>query len=166
MANIFVGRFCPLHIGHVDLIKSNLHPTLDNNIIFIGSSATNLCDRIPFTFLERTFFIKQVFPNIRCIGIPDVWENTVWISMFDQYLKAIFSGDRQDHTVFGGSFDDLEIYYKHGYNIKIHQRSPEISGTICRKKIISGESIRDLIPEEIDSNFVTERYLLNRKKFQ
>ena len=84
----FIGRFQPMHNGHVSVIK---HANkISNNVhILVGSSNVARSVRNPFTFLERSTIIKNHFKDtIKSVSpIKDhPYNDTKWIT---EVLSAI-----------------------------------------------------------------------------
>ena len=75
---IFVGRFQPLHKGHIHAIKQALKD-YDEVIIGIGSSQESGTLRNPYSYEERVRMIKEKFPRIKVIPIPDVNDDEKWV---------------------------------------------------------------------------------------
>ena len=56
---VIVGRFQPLHLGHLDLIKKALE-TGERVLIAIGSHNSSRSSKNPFTSIERENLLKQI----------------------------------------------------------------------------------------------------------
>lgn len=59
---VFIGRFAPLHNGHIHIIKKALEQA-KKVIVLVGSSNVARTPRNPFTFPERWDMIANTFPN-------------------------------------------------------------------------------------------------------
>ncbi len=84
MRGIFIGRFQPLHLGHVKAITWILE-NVDELIIGIGSSNVALSFKNPFTVGERIEMIFKTLRNMRILDriyictIPDTYgEHSLW----------------------------------------------------------------------------------------
>lgn len=69
---VFIGRFQPFHLGHLQVIKQGLR-CADNVVILVGSARSPRCHRNPFTFEERKEMIRgalQVADRERVIVMP------------------------------------------------------------------------------------------------
>lgn len=60
---VLIGRFQPLHNGHVALIEQALQ-IADKVLILLGSSFAARTPKNPFTFDERKQMIRETFPEI------------------------------------------------------------------------------------------------------
>lgn len=59
---VFIGRFQPLHIGHLEVID-RARELADKVIILVGSSYQPRTPKNPFTFDERCAMIEAALPN-------------------------------------------------------------------------------------------------------
>jgi len=64
---VFIGRFSPLHLGHVKVIQTALEKSR-NVLVLVGSAGKARTIRTPFTFQERENVISEVFSDH--VGIP------------------------------------------------------------------------------------------------
>lgn len=55
---VFIGRFQPFHIGHLDVVESAL-ARADSLLILVGSSYRPRSWKNPFTYTERVSFIRE-----------------------------------------------------------------------------------------------------------
>ena len=63
---LFIGRFSPFHLGHLQMIKTILSE-VDELIIVIGSAQQSHTMTDPFTAGERGLMIRE---SLRTEGIP------------------------------------------------------------------------------------------------
>lgn len=61
-ALVFIGRFSPLHLGHIEVIKEALDRA-ERVIVLVGSAFQPRNARNPWTFEERRQMIVGAFPN-------------------------------------------------------------------------------------------------------
>lgn len=54
---VFIGRFQPFHLGHLQVIKQGLEQA-DYLVVLVGSARSPRCHRNPFTFAERKEMIR------------------------------------------------------------------------------------------------------------
>jgi nicotinamide-nucleotide adenylyltransferase len=92
MRSIFIGRFQPIHLGHLHTIKQILDKGEDL-IIAIGSSQYSHTPNNPFTGGERVMLIKQALldeglpmERIDIIPISDININPLWIAHLKSYV--------------------------------------------------------------------------------
>ena len=60
---VFIGRFQPFHIGHMDVVESALADA-DSLLILVGSAYRPRSWKNPFTYNERTAFIRNATQNV------------------------------------------------------------------------------------------------------
>lgn len=78
---IFIGRFQPLHNGHVQNIKKGLEEA-DHVLVILGSANQPRTIKNPFTIQERTDLIKDMFPTGRVAvrSVEDfLYQDTRWV---------------------------------------------------------------------------------------
>jgi len=145
---LFVGRFQPLHKGHEYAINYILERE-DELIIAIGSAQENFTLVNPLTCGERIEILWEYLRkrNLleRCIvcAVPDINNNFLWprhVMSLVPHFDIVYSGNMLVLTLFENA------------GVKTHRiveiNRDEYSGTIIRKKIISGEPWKHLVPKE------------------
>jgi len=108
MIALFVGRFQPLHKGHVKVLK-NLLKKYDKDIVAIGSIGERSKEN-PFTFQQRKQMIKLVFPKevkkgkIVIIGIKDYFDDEKWSNALMKKAKfdVVVTGNKWTERCFKG----------------------------------------------------------------
>ncbi len=142
---LFVGRFQPLHIGHLKVIKWILKK-YDKVIIIIGSSQKSNTDRNPFTVEERKEMIKRTLKiegikKYEIIEIPDVYDDDTWV-------KSILEKAKFD-TVFTMNPWTKKCFEKFNIPVKEHPKFGGISASRIRKRIREGKEWEHLVPKEV-----------------
>lgn len=125
---VFIGRFSPLHFGHMEvLIKAA--QLADNVIVLIGSSNQPRTIKNPFSFEERRWMINESFwETIQQTGIDGAAlhisplrdfkaDDNVWASNVQQEVsKAVATFGWQDKPFRGGLIghvkDESSFYLK------------------------------------------------------
>ncbi len=94
MRAIYVGRFQPVHMGHVRVIEWILE-RFDEIVIVVGSAQDSYSIRNPFTASERIEMLERTMrwlsvPRSRytIVPAPDIEMNYVWV----RYLEMIVPG--------------------------------------------------------------------------
>jgi len=96
---LILGRFQPLHMGHLSLFESVID---DENelLICIGSSNKNRTENNPYNSLERTKMIKSVLSNYDCkydiFEIPDINNNELYVKHLESMVPKfdlVYSGN-------------------------------------------------------------------------
>lgn len=145
---IYVGRFCPIHTGHMRIIDAMLKRYTDENcLVLIGSCNAPISWRVLFTYADRRRWIKRLYPTLKVIGMPDVPGNdSVWLQMIDDYIDVAFPFGSQNRTFFGGSQEDIEFFYDNGRQIEIVDRDEiPVSATNIRQLLLLEESIHKFV---------------------
>ena len=71
---VYVGRFNPIHAGHIKVIDNMLEQFgQDHSMIIVGSSNAPQSLRHFFSYDERTQFIKKLYPQIEACRIARLW---------------------------------------------------------------------------------------------
>jgi len=148
MKALFIGRFQPLHNGHLQIMK---HASKEYNevIIGIGSSQYSHTLENPFNSDERTLMIKKALEyekitNYSIVLIPDIHNYPKWVS----HVTSIITNF---DVVLSNSNLTKRLFSKKGYVVKktpIYDRD-KYSGKEIRKRIINDEQWEDLVPESI-----------------
>ena len=92
---LILGRFQPLHMGHLSLFET----VIDDGhelLICIGSSNEERTNNNPYTSLERTRMIRSVLSNYNCkydiFEIPDINNNDLYVKHLESiegYKKSL-----------------------------------------------------------------------------
>ncbi len=156
---LFIGRFQPLHFGHLHVIKRILK-SHDKIKIGIGSSQLSRAKNDPFTGEERRQFIKvalekrKISPNrYEIFDIPDIFNATKWV---DHVLSIV------------GEFDMIysnSDWVRNLFRNKDYEVGKKI--TIFKKKF-NASNVRNLIFRNDKSwiNLVPNEVVLLIKKFK
>lgn len=80
--SVLIGRFQPVHSGHVQLIERALNYS-DHLIIAIGSSNVGRSPRNPFTFEERVDLIRSEFNHGRTYAENELLKRISFVNLSD-----------------------------------------------------------------------------------
>ena len=147
---IFVGRFSPFHLGHLETIKQILD-SVDELIIVIGSSQQSHTISNPFTSGERYFMIHQSLKSLKLpleklyiVPVYDIFRNPVWVNHV-QSLCPPFS------VVFTNNSLIRRLFSESGFEVE----SPELvkrtvyKGSHIRQLMIEGDKWEHLVPSSV-----------------
>jgi nicotinamide-nucleotide adenylyltransferase len=91
---LFVGRFNPIHRGHLQVIEQIL-TQVDELIIAIGSSQESHTPSNPFTAGERVLMINEVLKEahvsldqIYIVTVPDLHRNALYVHHLRSYCPS------------------------------------------------------------------------------
>lgn len=145
---IFIGRFQPIHFGHMEVIKEFL-PRSQTFTLVIGSAQESHTLRNPFTAGERFGMIKKALADenltkVDIIPIVDINRYNVWVSHVESFVPPF-------DTVISNNPLTRRLFSERGYEVvepKLYDRS-RYSGEEIRRRIIENESWQDLVPKSV-----------------
>jgi nicotinamide-nucleotide adenylyltransferase len=159
---VFVGRFQPFHLGHLEAIKDVLEE-VDELVIVIGSAqySHNLDD--PFTAGERLVMVRKAleqagidYARVWIVPVPDVHLHMMWVSALEGYtpkFDVVYSNEPLTRRLFMEAGYEVE-------SIRFHKRQV-YSSTEVRKRLLNGESWEKLVPKSV-AEFIKEIDGVNR----
>ena len=124
MACIIIGRFQPLHKGHVSLIKQAL-----NNHDSVTVIVCNAKDpaRNPFSTEERVRMIRENFgKNVKVMSVNDIGDDIEWYSLIRENA-GVFD------VVYSGNDWVRDIFESHGHTVLEPPAEFNCSATLVRK---------------------------------
>jgi nicotinamide-nucleotide adenylyltransferase len=159
---LYVGRFQPFHLGHLDAIKDVLKE-VDELIIVIGSAQYSHNLNNPFTAGERLVMIRHALfeanvdlSKIWIVPVPDVHLHMLWVSAVEGYtpsFNVLYSNEPLTRRLF------MEAGYK-VKSIRLFERQVYTS-TLIREKMLKDESWTTLVPKSV-SDFISQIDGVNR----
>ena len=126
---ILVGRFQPLHKGHVEAIEFAKNNS-DKLYIIIGSAEKSNQKRNPFSFEERKRMIelaineKELQDNISIVPINDANNHMEWIASIKNTIgeyNLIFTNDELTER-----FDRIMVHPDDGHDQKLLKQIEEL----------------------------------------
>ena len=159
---LYVGRFQPFHLGHLDAIKEVLK-SVDELVIAIGSAQYSHNLNNPFTAGERLVMVRQAlkeadveYSRIWIVPVPDVHLHMLWVSALEGYTPRF-------NIVFSNEPLTRRLFMEKGYKVKsIRFFEREIyTSTLIREKMLKDESWTSLVPKSV-AKFITEIDGVNR----
>jgi len=145
-----VGKFNPLHRGHINTINIMIEKYgINNCLLLIGSANSHIFDESMFWFKyqERRKIIQREFPKLRVAPLADMNDLDIWItSLWDQITLWKKNATPIDVTFYGGEMTDLLMYtsYKFQYDI-VDRNELGISATDIRDRLHRNEKISHLV---------------------
>jgi nicotinamide-nucleotide adenylyltransferase len=147
---LFVGRFQPFHLGHLNAIKDILKE-VDELVIVIGSAQYSHTLNNPFTAGERLVMVRKAleeagidFSRFWIVPVPDVHLHMMWVSAVEGYtppFDIVYSNEPLTRRLF------IENSYKvktvHFYERKTY------SSTEIRKRMLKGASWKNFVPKSV-----------------
>jgi len=153
---LFVGRFQPIHKGHLKAIKDILEE-VDELVIVVGSSQYSHTMENPFTIGERVVMIRQALTEegvdssrYWIIPVPDMHIHMVWVAEVVGYTPKF-------DMVYTNEPLTRRLFVEGGFKVKpvpFHQRE-EYSSTEIRERMLSKKNWEELVPETV-AQFIKE----------
>ncbi len=159
---LYVGRFQPFHLGHLEAIKEVLND-VEELVIVIGSAQYSHNINNPFTAGERLVMICRAlqeagidYSRLWVVPVPDVHLHMLWVSALEGYtprFNVVYSNEPLTRRLF------MEAGYK-VKKIRFFERKLYTS-TLVREKMLKGESWTKLVPKSV-AGFINEIDGVNR----
>ena len=150
LTGLFIGRFQPLHYGHIETIKSVLK-TVSLLIIIVGSAQSSHELRNPFTAGERIQMIRNTLIKLKEIDISKI----LIIPVSDTKIHALWTYNidllvpKYDLVFTNDPFTSV-LYKERGIKIiqpELYNRK-NLSGTLIREYMIRDEHWKQLVHPE------------------
>lgn len=153
MAALFIGRFQPFHLGHLDALKQ-IFTKEDYVIIVIGSAEDDFTPENPFTAGERYQMIEASLIGEKVCGetitkecfsiipVRNIHHYSLWVRHLETLLppfKRVYTNSKIVQQLF------LETKKYKVIPLKVNYK---ISGTEVRKKMLKKESWEKLVPKK------------------
>jgi nicotinamide-nucleotide adenylyltransferase len=159
---LYVGRFQPFHIGHLDAIKYVLGK-VDELVVVIGSAQYSHKSYNPFTAGERLVMVRHALveagvdvAKLWIVPVPDVHLHMLWVSAVEGYTPKF-------DLVYSNEPLTRRLFTEAGYqvkNIPLFERSV-YSSTIIRERMVKGDSWTELVPKAV-ADFINQIDGVNR----
>jgi nicotinamide-nucleotide adenylyltransferase len=159
---LYVGRFQPFHLGHLDAIKYVLKG-VDELVVVIGSAQYSHNIKNPFTAGERLIMVRNALfeagvdsAKLWIVPVPDVHLHMLWVSAVEGYTPKF-------NIVYTNEPLTRRLFSESGYLVKdvpLFERKIYMS-TIVREKMVKDENWMELVPKSV-SNFIEEIDGVNR----
>lgn len=161
---LYVGRFQPFHMGHLNAVKSILKE-VNELVVVIGSAQHSHTVRDPFTAGERLVMVRRALEEagiddsqVWIVPVPDVHLHMMWVSAVEGYTPHF-------NVVFSNEPFTRRLFAEAGYKVKpIRFFSRKLySSTHIREEMIKDESWEELVPKNVAA-FIKEIDGINRLK--
>ncbi len=159
---LYVGRFQPFHLGHLDAIKEVLNK-VDELVIVIGSAQYSHNLKNPFTAGERLVMIRHSLQEanvdlskVWIVPVPDVHLHMLWVPAVEGYtpkFNALYSNEPLTRRLFmesGYRVESISLFERQTY-----------SSTIIRERMLKDEKWTSLVPRSV-TDFINKIDGVNR----
>jgi len=159
---LYVGRFQPFHLGHLDAIKYVLGKVAEL-VIVIGSAQYSHTVRDPFTAGERLMMIRRALveagvddSRVWFVPVPDVHLHMMWVSALKGYTPSF-------DVVYSNEPLTRRLFMEAGYVVKAipYFERKLYSSTVVREKMLKDKSWTELVPKSVAA-FIKEIDGVNR----
>ena len=147
---LYVGRFQPFHLGHLEAIKKILEE-VEELVVVIGSAQYSHNKVNPFTAGERLVMIRNAledakvdYSRVWVVPVPDVHLHMMWVSAVEGYtphFQIVYTNEPLTKRLF------IEANYKIK-GIPFFERQ-FYSSTLVREKMIADDSWKKLVPKSV-----------------
>jgi nicotinamide-nucleotide adenylyltransferase len=147
---LFVGRFQPLHLGHLAAIKDVLKE-VEELVIVIGSAQYSHNINNPFTAGERLIMVRKAleeagidYSRVWVVPVPDAHLHMMWVSAVEGYTPSF-------DIVYSNEPLTRRLFIEAGYKVKpirFHERKL-YSSTEIRERMLKGKSWEKLVPKGV-----------------
>ncbi|MEM3640655.1 MAG: nicotinamide-nucleotide adenylyltransferase [Candidatus Bathyarchaeia archaeon] len=159
---LFVGRFQPFHMGHLNVIKDALKE-VDELVIVIGSAQYSHRINNPYTAGERLVMVRKAleeagidYSRVWIVPVPDVHLHMMWVSEVEGYSPRF-------DVVYSNEPLTRRLFIEAGYEVKalrFHRRKI-YSSTEIRERMLKGEDWEELVPKSV-AEFIKQIDGVNR----
>lgn len=141
MATLFVGRFQPLHNGHLSVIEQ-----YSDVVIAIGSSQYSGTADNPLSVTERQHCLEQVFQG-PIVAVPDLHDDAHWV---EHLLKIVYTVTPTVDRVVSGNPWTIRLCQAAGLEVVVIKPTIAISSTQIRQWIRQHNPIwKQYVPSSI-----------------
>ncbi|MBS7624140.1 MAG: nicotinamide-nucleotide adenylyltransferase [Candidatus Bathyarchaeia archaeon] len=147
---LYVGRFQPFHLGHLEAVKYILN-NAEEIIILVGSAQESHTLENPFTAGERVYMIRLALNEIGVnpskyyiIPVIDVNVHSLWVSHVCSYtpkFDVVYSNEPLTRRLFiesGFRVESIPFFRREIY-----------SATEIRRRILSDANWEELLPRSV-----------------
>lgn len=143
MKALVIGRFQPLHNGHI-LMLDYVACQEDELVIGVGSSNARVSSENPFTYGERVGMLEK---SIRfdtpytIVPVPDFGDNDKWVGNILESIDfdEVYTNAENEKRIFEGAGVKVN-------EIPFYDRQEYCASTI-RKLMVSGGEWQSLVPQ-------------------
>jgi len=150
MRGLFIGRFQPVHKGHIFAISYALN-SVDELVIGIGSAQYNYEFENPFTAGERIEMLRLALKEegldlarVCIVPIPDLHQHKLWVEWVETLVPKF-------DVVFSNNPLVIMLFEARGYRVlrpRLIERE-KYSGTEFRRRVAEGGNWKELVPNSV-----------------
>lgn len=150
---VFIGRFQPFHLAHMQTIQIALQQS-QNVILALGSAQNERNIKNPFLAIEREQMILSNFSQedqarIKFVHVIDVYNDEKWQKLVKSLIHNVVEVDAKVGLI--GHFKDDSSYYLKFFPewkmVELESLAGALSATPMREAYYRGEIQNDKFPE-------------------
>lgn len=149
---LILGRFQPLHNGHMKLIRESAGDDREL-VIAIGSAGRKDEKDNPFSGDERKEMLRRALEaegiHARVVLVPNLPSDEGYVEHVVEHI-----GGRPAKVVTENPWT-IDLFSEAGYDVDVTDRHFELSATDIRRRIAEGRQWEDLVPDEV-AGFIEE----------
>lgn len=110
---IYIGRFAPLHNGHIEVIK-HCNNNYDYTLVLIGSANKRRTIKNPFpTSVIEDWIYNEFESKVKVKSINDyLYSDNKWIAQIEDYVYSLYDKNECEFTIVGHEKDSSSFYLK------------------------------------------------------
>ncbi len=158
---IYIGRFAPLHNGHIETINY-CTKNYNETIIFIGSANKRRTLKNPFrTGMIEDWICKEFDSKVKVKSINDyLYSDNKWIAQIEDYVYSFYNKDEYEFTIVGHEKDDSSYYLKIFPTWRV-ELLPEFANGISATEIRTRYFNPEKYGSNVDFSNVTSQTVIN-----
>lgn len=111
---IFIGRFQPLHNGHIEIINTMINE-VDHPVVIVGSSTGPRTPLNPLNHAERCKMLRDAFGDqITIFTVEDYkYQDNEWLASINMVIDRVkyhYTSSNEDVSIYGFKKDDSSQY--------------------------------------------------------
>lgn len=144
---LFVGRFQPLHRGHLEVLE-RISGEVDRLIVVVGSSQYSHTLENPFTAGERVWMLEESFVDrglrATIVPVPDVHRNSLWVSHVETFVPPF-------EVCYMNNPLPKRLFEEAGYEVRTFDLvdRDRYEATQIRERMLEGDTWQDLVPKAV-----------------
>lgn len=142
---LFVGRFQPPHLGHVEALDG-IAEQVDRLVIVVGSSQYSHTLENPFTAGERVWMLEEALPAhglaATIVPVPDIHRNALWVNHVETFVPPF-------DVCFTNNALPQRLFREAGYEVRTFELvdRERFEGTRVRERMLDGDDWEHLVPD-------------------
>lgn len=172
---VYVWRLCPTHLWHQAILDRLIARFWERCLLVLWSSNAPFTLRNFFSYEEKRWFAKKLYPWLDIVWLPDYGTDEEWLLALDDLIRAWWKWWNDtvlsNVTFMWGCEEDVDFFFKAWRKVEILNRfdgsTPKVSATEVRDALIHWRNLSWLVDDRIANDvidlFNTKWELFKRK---